>query len=139
MYAWWTLPPSLCADEVAYKLCSIQYTLECMKHGPGGLKLWSLVMVSVSHFLLVVNCSSNILVYCFMCTKFREEAGKMLKAFSACQRPNLLCFSRKKSHRSCRLQGFHPHRTNGNNLASVYNLSPASTHSSGSSYTNPRS
>ena len=43
--------------------------------------LWSLVVMCVSHLLLVVNSSINILVYCVLSTKFREEACKVWSRF----------------------------------------------------------
>ena len=45
---------------------------------------------SVSHFLLVVNSATNILVYCLLSSRFREECAKIIKE-------NYNCFLRRRS------------------------------------------
>lgn len=41
----------------------------------------SLIMISISHILLVVNSSTNIFIYCFLSSKFRQECAKLYQAF----------------------------------------------------------
>ena len=48
------------------------------------------ILYSISHFLLVVNSATNILVYCFLSSRFREECAKIInKSYN--------CFRRKRS------------------------------------------
>ena len=42
--------------------------------------VWALILGSISHFLMVINSSMNILFYCVFNKQFREEATKILLA-----------------------------------------------------------
>ena len=66
--------------------------------------LWSLVVMCVSHLLLVVNSSINILVYCVLSTKFREEACKVWSRFrnKYCNCKNANSFYWNKLYFLCR-------------------------------------
>ena len=50
----------------------------CGKQGHHPFSVWSMVTISISHFLLVLNSATNILVYCLLSSKFREECSKIL-------------------------------------------------------------
>jgi hypothetical protein len=53
----------------------------CNDLGLHGFSLWSLVLISISHFLLVLNSSINILIYCLLSSKFREECKVLFTKF----------------------------------------------------------
>ncbi len=52
----------------------------CEEHGHvPGFSLWSLILINVSHFLLVLNSSTNILIYCLLSSKFREQCSMLVR------------------------------------------------------------
>ena len=51
----------------------------CMEDGRQGFSLWSMVLITISHVLLVLNSSINILIYCLLSSKFREECRGLVK------------------------------------------------------------
>ena len=51
----------------------------CMENQRQGFSLWSLVLITISHVLLVLNSSINILIYCLLSSKFREECHGLVK------------------------------------------------------------
>ena len=53
--------------------------MNCMDAGHQGFSLWSMVLITVSHVLLVLNSSINLLIYCFLSSKFREECRGLVK------------------------------------------------------------
>ncbi|QQP42186.1 Uncharacterized protein FKW44_016772, partial [Caligus rogercresseyi] len=52
-----------------HELLTIADTMECKKRGIYRFSLLSMVSISVSHFLLVVNSSTNIIIYCALSSK----------------------------------------------------------------------
>ncbi|QQP42184.1 Uncharacterized protein FKW44_016769, partial [Caligus rogercresseyi] len=58
-----------------HELLTIADTMECKKRGIYRFSLLSMVSISVSHFLLVVNSSTNIIIYCALSSKFRVECN----------------------------------------------------------------
>ena len=40
---------------------------------------WTFIMIYVSHFCLVINATMNMIIYCFMSVKFREEGHLIVK------------------------------------------------------------
>ena len=62
-----------------HELITIKEAMMCGEQGHHPFSVWSMVTISVSHFLLVLNSSTNILVYCLLSSKFREECNKILK------------------------------------------------------------
>ena len=72
-----------------HELATIQHAMECQKVGLQPFPLWSLITISLSHVLLVINSSTNIFIYCFLSSKFREECAKLYQ--SVCQK---VCFYR---------------------------------------------
>ena len=56
-----------------HELMTIKEAMACIKMGERPFSLWSMITICISHFLLVINSSTNILVYCLMSPKFREE------------------------------------------------------------------
>ena len=65
-----------------YELATIRQAVACSSAGSQPFPAWSLVVMCFSHLFLVVNSAINILVYCVLSTKFREEAWKMWKKFT---------------------------------------------------------
>lgn len=61
----------------AHELWALEAANRCRAAGRRGFPAWSLVAVHVSHVLTAVNSAVNILVYCGMSSRFREEFGKM--------------------------------------------------------------
>ena len=56
-----------------YELIIIKQTHACEKAGYPPFAVWVLATISVSHFLLVFNSAVNMVVYCLMSARFREE------------------------------------------------------------------
>ena len=65
-----------------HELVVMKGAMECRNQNHEPFSLWSLILISVSHFLLVLNSGTNILVYCFMSTKFRKECSKFYRSLS---------------------------------------------------------
>lgn len=65
-----------------HELITIKEAMMCGEQGHHPFSVWSMVTISVSHFLLVLNSATNILVYCLLSSKFREECNKIIKSHS---------------------------------------------------------
>ena len=63
-----------------HELATIQHAMICQSAGMEPFPMWSLITISCSHFLLVVNSSTNIFIYCFLSSKFREECAKVYQS-----------------------------------------------------------
>ena len=59
----------------------LQEAMKCSEKGHHPFSVWSIVTISISHFLLVLNSATNILVYCLLSSRFREECTKILKSW----------------------------------------------------------
>ena len=71
-----------------HELIVMEEAMKCQSQRQEPFSLWSLLLINVSHFLLVLNSSTNILVYCFMSSKFRNECKKFqqqCKSTSCCK------------------------------------------------------
>ena len=64
-----------------HELVTLQHAMECQKAGLNPFPLWSLITITVSHILLVINSSTNIFIYCILSSKFREEITKVYQSF----------------------------------------------------------
>eukprot|EP00094_Tigriopus_californicus_P013623 TCALIF_13180-PA protein Name:"Protein of unknown function" AED:0.08 eAED:0.08 QI:0/1/0.33/1/0/0.33/3/0/400 len=62
-----------------YELATIHRSLACELAKRPQFSLWSLLMISVSHVLLVVNSATNMIVYCVLSRKFRIQFKKFIK------------------------------------------------------------
>ena len=51
-------------------------TLSCDEYSP---PLWFHILTSAMHFLLIVNASSNFIIYCFLGNQFKRVLMKMTK------------------------------------------------------------
>ena len=60
-----------------HELITIEEAMKCGDNGHHPFSVWSMVTISISHFLLVLNSATNILVYCLLSSKFREECSKI--------------------------------------------------------------
>ena len=72
-----------------HELIVMKGAMECQYHRQEPFSMWSLILINVSHLLLVLNSSTNILVYCFMSSKFRKECSKFHHSFktkTCCQK-----------------------------------------------------
>ena len=85
-----------------HELIVMEGAMRCQMYDHEPFSMWSLILINVSHFLLVLNSSTNILVYCFMSSKFRKECNIL---YLSCKRSSF-CTRRK------------------NNLSSAYAMSP---------------
>ena len=85
-----------------HELIVMEGAMRCQMYDHEPFSMWSLILINVSHFLLVLNSSTNILVYCFMSSKFRKECNKL---YLSCKKSSF-CTRRK------------------NNLSSAYAMSP---------------
>ena len=99
-----------------HELITIKEAMMCGKQGHHPFSVWSMVTISISHFLLVLNSATNILVYCLLSSKFREECSKILIRRKPLHTPqqcllyvNKCCFWKPKDRSSTRAE-------NGNNL-----------------------
>ena len=63
------------------ELATIQRSQVCQEAGLPMFSLWSLIMISVSHLLLVFNSATNMIVYCLLSSKFRAECVKTMLGF----------------------------------------------------------
>ena len=63
-----------------HELWTLRSANECRAAGLRGFPPWSIAAINVSHVFLALNSATNILVYCGMSSKFREE---FLRAFSS--------------------------------------------------------
>lgn len=64
-----------------HELATIRQAMKCQEAGLQAFPLWSLVTISLSHLLLVINSATNILIYCCLSSKFREECRKVFRKF----------------------------------------------------------
>ena len=64
-----------------HELMTIKQSEYCNDIGAYSYSAWSVALLSVSHFLLVVNSSVNMIVYCLLGSRFRKEIRKMFDAF----------------------------------------------------------
>lgn len=62
-----------------YELATIHRSLACELAKKPQFSLWSLLTISVSHVLLVVNSATNMIVYCVLSRKFRIQFKKFIK------------------------------------------------------------
>jgi len=63
-----------------HELATIRNAMKCMKAEKNPFPLWSQLAISVSHVLLAINSSTNIFIYCFLSSKFREECVKLYQS-----------------------------------------------------------
>ena len=64
-----------------HELMTIKQSEYCNQKGAFSYSAWSVILLSVSHFLLVVNSSVNMIVYCLLGSRFRKEIRKMFDTF----------------------------------------------------------
>lgn len=75
-----------------YEIATIHRTLECEAAGRPPFALWTLVSICVSHFLLVLNSATNMIVYCLLSSAFRRQCVATCQAAR-----NAMCWWRDKS------------------------------------------
>ena len=54
----------------------------CIHTDLGGFPLWSIMLGFVSHVLLTVNSSTNLLIYCWVVPACRDKMVRMLRCAS---------------------------------------------------------
>ena len=64
-----------------HELMTIKQSEYCNEINEFYYSSWSVILLSVSHFLLVVNSSVNMIVYCLLGSRFRKEIRKMFDTF----------------------------------------------------------
>ena len=63
-----------------HEISTLAHSNFCAKHKmPNTFPAWSFIAIYVSHFCLVINATLNMIIYCFMCLKFREEGHLTVK------------------------------------------------------------
>ena len=77
----------------AYEIASVEWTEYCEAHDKLALSFWSLILVSISHVLLVLSSSVNMIIYCVLGTKFRIEARKSYEKFC-----KVFCFWKSRAN-----------------------------------------
>ena len=60
-----------------HELLTLEEANACRNSGVSGVPAWSSLVINVSHVMLTVNSAINILIYCGLSSKFREEFGKV--------------------------------------------------------------
>jgi hypothetical protein len=55
----------------------------CLRNGQDGLPAWIKLLIPTSHFLLVLNSSANLIIYCLCNAQFRRVATKVVCAACA--------------------------------------------------------
>ena len=68
------------------ELVNLKKSEYCAKIGAVPFSFWSILLLNVSHFLLVMNSSVNMIVYCLLGSRFRSEVRKIMDNF-VCQWP----------------------------------------------------
>ena len=63
------------------ELATIKMSEYCASVGSFQYSFWSILLLNVSHFLLVVNSSVNMIVYCLLGSRFRAEVRKIFDSF----------------------------------------------------------
>ena len=56
-----------------HELATFEETVSCRKAGLNAFSVWSLILLNFSHFLLVINSTVNLFVYCTRGSRFRRE------------------------------------------------------------------
>ena len=69
-----------------YKKCNISdEQVECIKHADSYIPpLWIMCLESVSHLLVMLNFSSNFLIYCSASNQFKSALTKLCSILSFC-------------------------------------------------------
>jgi len=62
----------------------IDNSIECQKIGQNGFPFWTLVLNTISHLLLVVNSSTNMILYIFLNKLFRLHFINHVKSIVGC-------------------------------------------------------
>lgn len=70
------------------ELATVHLASYCNKAGRYEFRMWSLILLNVSHFLLVVNSSVNMVVYCLLGSKFRAQVKKIMDSICFCDAAN---------------------------------------------------
>ena len=60
-----------------HELATLQDSIDCQAAEKEPLSFLTLASLPCSHLLLVINSSTNIFIYSFMSSKFREECKKV--------------------------------------------------------------
>ena len=100
-----------------HELIVMEGAMKCQMYNQEPFSMWSLILINVSHLLLVLNSSTNILVYCFMSSKFRKECNKL---YLSCKKSS---FCKRRKNNSSSAYTMSPRRNNTVPPAS-YNPSP---------------
>ena len=59
-----------------HELVVIGDAIKCMEQGQNGFPIWSLYMISISHLMLSLNSSTNIFIYFFLSSRFRQDCKR---------------------------------------------------------------
>ncbi len=62
-----------------HELVTIRHAMLCQENGFYPFPLWSHLVICISHLLLCLNSATNILIYCCLSSKFREECRKVFR------------------------------------------------------------
>jgi len=63
------------------ELVNLKRSEYCASTGATPFSFWSIILLNVSHFLLVMNSSTNMIVYCLLGSRFRTEVKKIIDNF----------------------------------------------------------
>ena len=72
------------------ELATIKISEYCESIGALEYSFWSILVLNISHFLLVVNSSVNMIVYCLLGSRFRAEVKKIMDNLVCCWPANIV-------------------------------------------------
>ena len=59
-----------------HELVVIGNAIKCMEQGQNGFPIGSVHMISISHLMLSLNSSTNIFIYFFLSSRFRQDCKR---------------------------------------------------------------
>ena len=56
-----------------HELATLGFVRKCLRNGQNGFPLWAFYVAAISHLMLALKSSINIIIYAAMSPKFRNE------------------------------------------------------------------
>lgn len=91
------------------ELATIKMSEYCASVDKYQYSFWSIIVLNISHFLLVVNSSVNMIVYCLLGSRFRAEVKKIMD--------NIVCWIHNYSNAAIASPQTNPGNVASNNNA----------------------
>ena len=81
-----------------------KFSCSCVETDLGGFPIWSIILGFVSHVMLTLNSSTNLLIYCMVVTRLRKGLVKMVTCGSNSGAISCQCVTESESEQ-CPLCG----------------------------------